>query len=131
MWMAFTQGVMKLPGVILEIEENQLAMSKSLKKIEQNLEKRKLKEMLGKGGRYKSTNFSVKSKTSSPTSSYYNMGRSSGGMTFLPMVLPTKTSSPPQVPSIQSPATEVAFISPMNVADPYRQLTPEIYGIFV
>ena len=131
MWMAFTQGVMKLPGVILEIEENQLAMSKSLKKIEQNLEQRKLKEMLEKGGRYKSTNFNVKSKTSSPTSSYYNMGRSAGGMTFLPMVLPTKQSAPPQVPSIQSPATDVPFISPMNVADPYRQLTPEIYGIFV
>jgi hypothetical protein len=129
MWMAFTQGVMKLPGVILEIEENQLAMSKSLKSIEKNLKQKELKEMIG--GRYKSTNFSVKSKTSSPTSSYYNMGRSAGGMTFLPMVLPTKQSPPPTIPTPQASATDVPFISPMNVADPYRQLTPEIYGIFV
>lgn len=62
----------------------------------------------------------------------YNLGPTSGGgMTFLPMVLPTKQSAPPTIPTPQAPATEVPFISSMNVADPYRQLTPEIYGIFV
>tara|TARA_R100001443_G_scaffold108935_1_gene119904 strand:- start:1779 stop:3032 length:1254 start_codon:yes stop_codon:yes gene_type:complete len=53
------------------------------------------------------------------------------GMNFIPINLPTITKNQPQLPSISSVATNVLHISSKNVSDPYRQLTPDIYGIYV
>ena len=55
--------------------------------------------------------------------------QSGGGMTFLPMVLPTQKSKPPQIPQMQSPATEAPNISSVNPGNPFMMLTPELYGI--
>ena len=95
---------------------------------------RKFGEVTGRLDKSLKQKAAIKSLTNSGGGSRpnYNLGPTSGGgMTFLPMVLPTKQSAPPTIPTPQAPATEVPFISSMNVADPYRQLTPEIYGIFV
>ena len=53
------------------------------------------------------------------------------GMNFIPINLPTITKTPPQLPALSSVATNVVHISSKNVSDPYRQLTPDIYGIYV
>jgi len=53
------------------------------------------------------------------------------GMNFIPINLPTITKTPPQLPSSSSVATEVIHVSSKNVSDPYRQLTSDVYGIYV
>ena len=79
---------------------------------------------------------SARSKSVSATPRTYNynlisQGDSSGGMTFLPMNLPPIRSKPPEIPTPENQATDVPIISPVNMANPYMQLTPELYGIFV
>jgi hypothetical protein len=135
MWEMFSGAIKKLFLITRRQEETSRKFGEVTDKLDKSLkvEKQKaaIKSLSGGGGGSRASSFNVKPKAS-PTPSYYNLGRSAGGgMTFLPMVLPTKQSAPPTIPTPQAPATEVPFISPMNVADPYRQLTPEIYGIFV
>jgi hypothetical protein len=135
MWEMFSGAIKKLFLITRRQEETSRKFGEVTEKLDKSLkvEKQKaaIKSLSGGGGGSRASSFNVKPKAS-PTPSYYNLGRSAGGgMTFLPMVLPTKQSAPPTIPTPQAPATEVPFISPMNVADPYRQLTPEIYGIFV
>lgn len=135
MWEMFSGAIKKLFLITKRQEETSRKFGEVTEKLDKSLkvEKQKaaIKSLTGGGGGSRASSFNVKPKAS-PTPSYYNLGRSAGGgMTFLPMVLPTKQSAPPTIPTPQAPATEVPFISPMNVADPYRQLTPEIYGIFV
>ena len=43
----------------------------------------------------------------------------------------TNQMPPPEIPVPQGPATEVPDISSVNMADPYRQITPMLYGITV
>ena len=43
----------------------------------------------------------------------------------------TNQLPPPEIPVPSGPATEVPDISSVNLADPYRQLTPMLYGITV
>lgn len=50
---------------------------------------------------------------------------------FIPLNLPPITSKPPEISTPTRTATEVPNISSVNVANPYMQLTPELYGIFV
>jgi len=54
---------------------------------------------------------------------------SSGGMTLLPMVLPTQKSKPPEIPQMQGKATEVPVISPVDFSNPWMDISPEWYGI--
>jgi len=54
---------------------------------------------------------------------------SSGGMTFLPMVLPTQKSKPPQMPQMQNVATDVPLVSPVDFTNPWMDISPEWYGI--
>ena len=131
-WTAFSKGVRELLLTSQRQEKTEKVLEESVSKLSQSIRTEKAKKALtNSGGGSRASSFNVKPKAS-PTPSYYSMGRSAGGgMTFLPMVLPTKQPKLPTIPTPQAPATEVAFISPMNVADPYRQLTPEIYGIFV
>jgi hypothetical protein len=136
MWEMFSGAIKKLFLVTRRQEETSRKFGEVTDKLNKNLKVERQRAAIesltgGKGGGSRASSFNVRPKAS-PTPSYYNLGRSAGGgMTFLPMVLPTKQSAPPTIPTPQAPATEVPFISPMNVADPYRQLTPEIYGIFV
>ena len=57
--------------------------------------------------------------------------RGRGGVNI--QTLPTITNQlpPPEVKVPSGPATEVPDISSVNIADPYRQLTPMLYGITV
>lgn len=57
--------------------------------------------------------------------------RGRGGVNI--QTLPTITNQlpPPEVKVPSGPATEVPDISSVNMADPYRQLTPMLYGITV
>ena len=59
-----------------------------------------------------------------------NSTSGSGGMNFLPMVLPTQKSKPPQIPQIQSnKETEVPLISPIDFSNPWMEISTEWYGI--
>ena len=121
MWEMFSGAIKKLFLITRRQEETTRKFGEVTDRLDKSLQKQKQKA-------------AIKSLTNSGGGSRpnYNLGPTSGGgMTFLPMVLPTKQSAPPTIPTPQAPATEVPFISSMNVADPYRQLTPEIYGIFV
>lgn len=67
--------------------------------------------------------------SAAPKVSNINMTITSGGMTFLPMVLPKQTSKPPQIPQYSGSATEVPLISPINFANYWMNISPELYGI--
>ena len=60
-----------------------------------------------------------------------NLASTKSGLNFIPINLPTITKNQPQLLSSSSVATNVLHISSKNVSDPYRQLTPDIYGIYV
>jgi hypothetical protein len=45
------------------------------------------------------------------------------------MVLPKQSSTPPQIPQMQGKATEVPTVSPINFANYWMEVTPELYGI--
>ena len=53
----------------------------------------------------------------------------SGGMTLLPMVLPTQKSKPPEIPQMQGRAGEIQAISPIDFSNPWMDISPEWYGI--
>lgn len=50
---------------------------------------------------------------------------------FVPINLPPIKSKPPEISTPTRTATDVPNISSVNIANPYMQLTPELYGIFV
>ena len=53
----------------------------------------------------------------------------SGGMTLLPMVLPTQKSKPPEIPQMQGRSGEIQAISPIDFSNPWMDISPEWYGI--
>jgi hypothetical protein len=143
LWVLFSQAVTKL----ISVTDYQKEVSKQFKKTieifdkylkDEILKKKKSKKPPGGGGGGRSMSMNARSdqKSVSATPKVYNynlisQGNSSGGMTFLPMNLPPIKSKPPEIPMPSNPATEVPVISSVNMANPYMQLTPEIYGIFV
>ena len=58
-----------------------------------------------------------------------DMGEGGINMINLPPI--TNKIPPPELPSMGDQATEVPEISSVNMADPYRQLSPMLYGITV
>ena len=50
---------------------------------------------------------------------------------IIPINLPPIKSKPPEISTPTRTATDVPNISSVNIANPYMQLTPELYGIFV
>ena len=58
-----------------------------------------------------------------------DMREGSINMIELPPI--TNQLPPPEIPVPSGPATEVPDVSSVNLADPYRQLTPMLYGITV
>tara|TARA_B100002019_G_scaffold270319_1_gene263819 strand:+ start:397 stop:2058 length:1662 start_codon:yes stop_codon:yes gene_type:complete len=58
-----------------------------------------------------------------------DIGEGKINMIELPSI--TNQLPPPEIPVPSGPATEVPEVSSVNLADPYRQLTPMLYGITV
>jgi len=128
LWTAFSMGINKL----LMVSKYQDDVNKEFSKViedqdryQRNLKTKRLSEATG-GGSRSPARFTPKT----PKVTNVNLvPQSGGGMTFLPMVLPTQKSKPPQIPQMQSPATEAPNISSVNPGNPFMMLTPELYGI--
>jgi len=128
LWTAFSMGINKL----LMVSKYQDDVNKEFSKViedqdryQRNLKTKRLSEATG-GGSRSPARFTPKA----PKVTNVNVvSQSGGGMTFLPMVLPTQKSKPPQIPQMQSPATEAPNISSVNPGNPFMMLTPELYGI--
>ncbi len=128
LWTAFSMGINKL----LMVSKYQDDVNKEFSKViedqdryQRNLKTKRLSEGTG-GGSRSPARFTPKA----PKVTNVNVvPQSGGGMTFLPMVLPTQKSKPPQIPQMQSPATEAPNISSVNPGNPFMMLTPELYGI--
>ena len=128
LWTAFSMGINKL----LMVSKYQDDVNKEFSKViedqdryQRNLKTKRLSEGTG-GGSRSPARFTPKT----PKVTNVNLvPQSGGGMTFLPMVLPTQKSKPPQIPQMQSPATEAPNISSVNPGNPFMMLTPELYGI--
>ena len=158
LWDGFSRAIGKLASVSEYQKEVSKEYSKVIKDfdeyLKQEINKKKTKTPSGGGGtrRAKISTEKVKQQpqintkvsfssqqtnvkiSSSPRITNVNMTpppSSGGGITFLPMVLPTQKSKPPQIPTPQNTATDVPFITSVNMSNPYMQLTPEMYGIFV
>ena len=54
-----------------------------------------------------------------------------GNISMMELAPITNQLPPPEIPVPSGPATEVPEVSSVNLADPYRQLTPMLYGITV
>jgi len=158
LWDGFSRAIGKLASVSEYQKEVSKEYSKVIKDfdeyLKQEINKKKTETPSGGGGTRRAkisaekvkqqpqinTKVSFSSQqtnvriSSSPRITNVNMTpppSSGGGMTFLPMVLPTQKSKPPQIPTPQNTATDVPFITSVNMSNPYMQLTPEMYGIFV
>ena len=57
--------------------------------------------------------------------------RGRGGVNIVNLPPITNQMPPPELPSMGDQATDVPSISSVNMADPYRQLSPMLYGITV
>ena len=126
LWTAFSMGINKL----LMVSKYQDDVNKEFSKVieDQDRYQRNLKtKRLSEGGGSRSpARFTPKA----PKVTNVNVvPQSGGGMTFLPMVLPTKKPESPKIPQMQSPATEAPNISSVNPGNPYMMLTLELYGI--
>ena len=128
LWTAFSMGINKL----LIVSKYQDDVNKEFSKViedqdgyQRNLKTKRLSEATGGGN-----GTAAKLTPKTPKVTNVNIvAQSGGGMTFLPMVLPTQKSKPPQIPQMQSPATEAPNISSVNPGNPFMMLTPELYGI--
>lgn len=133
LWTAFSMGINKLMMVSKYQEDVQKEFSKSIEDQDSYLRNQKTKRLSmgaiggGIGGGSRSP---AKVTPREPKVANINVSpQSGGGMTFLPMVLPTQRSKPPQIPQMQSPATEAPNIPSANPGNPFMMLTPELYGI--
>jgi len=141
LWTLFSQAVTKLVSVTDYQKEVSKQFQKTIETFDKYLKDEILKKKLskntsGNGGPTTVGSRSTQQKVSAAPKTYnYNLisqgDSSAGGMTFLPMNLPPIRSKPPEIPVPSTQATDVPIISPINMANPYMHLTPELYGIFV
>lgn len=133
LWVTFSQAIRKL----LSVSQYQKEVSQEFSKVIEDFNKY-LKDDIakkktgGKGGGFRMSSATKQTSISAaPKVANINMSIStgSGGMTFLPMVLPKQSSKPPQIPQMQGKATEVPVISPVNYANYWMDISPELYGI--
>lgn len=141
LWTLFTQAINKLLTVSDYQRDVSIEFSKVIedfnKYLKDEILKKKSKPTKPGGGGFRVPSISAKpisqpaSVSAAPRITNINMNVSagSGGMTFLPMVLPKQSSKPPQIPQMQGKATDVPVISPVNFANPYMEVTPSLYGI--
>ena len=128
LWTAFSMGINKL----LMVSKYQDDVNKEFSKVieDQDRYQRNLKTKRLSGGTGGGSRSPARFTPKTPKVTNVNVvPQSGGGMTFLPMVLPTQKSKPPQIPQMQSPATEAPNISSVNPGNPFMMLTPELYGI--
>jgi hypothetical protein len=145
-WTDFSQAIKKL---FIITEYQQEVQEKMFKVIEQfsdylkeQINKKLLDEGIGGAASGPGMNFMPTSRpatmqpkiimsSTSPRSyeSLASNNNGSGGMTFLPMVLPTQKSKPPEIPQMQGKATEVPVVSPVDFSNPWMEVSPEWYGI--
>jgi len=131
LWTAFSMGINKLLMVSKYQDDVNKEFSKVIEdqdKYQRNLKTERLSEATG-GGMTGIRMPKIAPKAPNVTNVNLVPQSGGGGMTFLPMVLPTQKSKPPQIPQMQSPATEAPNISSVNPGNPFMMLTPELYGI--
>ena len=135
LWGTFTLAIEKLLGVVSKQGELAQDFGDAIQQFDRFIEQEKAKKILdggtGGGGRMgiKVPNIKPTKPKSGATLSSVPGSSKSGGMNFLPMVLPTQTSKPPEIPEMQSEANRIDVISPINILNPYMDVTPELYGI--
>jgi hypothetical protein len=135
LWGTFTLAIEKLLGVVSKQGELAQDFGDAIQQFDRFIEQEKAKKILdggtGGGGRMgiKVPNIKPTKPKSGTTLSSVPGSSKSGGMNFLPMVLPTQTSKPPEIPEMQSEANRIDVISPINILNPYMDVTPELYGI--
>jgi len=152
LWTLFSQAVLKLIRVSDRQKEVSEEFSKVIKDFDRFVQNEIDKQMvkgkslaeilagrssvyLGGNDRVPTTMTNVSRSFSKPSIRSRSISSSSqssgGGINFIPMNLPAIQTPPPQIPTPQTTATDVPIISSVNMANPYMQLTPEMYGIFV
>jgi len=134
-WNLFSQAITKVINVTAiqkEVSDNFNRVIKDFDKyLKDDIAKKRTSKPGGGGGGFRVPSTKPRSISAAPRSTnvIINAPSGSGGMTFLPMVLPKQSSKPPQIPQMQGKATEVPVISPVNFANPWMDVTPELYGI--
>ena len=131
MWVKFSEATKKL----LEVSSLQTSVSEEFAKViedhNQYLKDDIIKKRTGQGGGYSFNR--PKQSSVTPTQKIQNniimSSPGSGGINFLPMVLPKQSSKPPQIPQMSNTATEVVPILTFNMVNPWMDVTPEVYGI--
>jgi len=144
LWGTFTLAVQKLLGVVSKQKELAQDFGNVIEKFNRFIEQEKARKILDGsdgGGETRPVprgtgemgigfpNIKPSKPKSGVTLSSVPDSSKSGGMNFLPMVLPTQTSKPPEIPEMQEQANGVNVISPINILNPYMDATPELYGI--
>ncbi len=134
LWVVFSQAIRKLLSVSQYQKEVSQEFSKVIEDFNKYLKDDIMKKKTSKpgGGGFRMSSAPKQTPISAaPKVANINMSIStgSGGMTFLPMVLPKQSSKPPQIPQMQGKATEVPVISPVNFANYWMDISPELYGI--
>ena len=144
LWGTFTLAVQKLLGVVSKQKELAQDFGNAIEKFNRFIEQEKARKILDGsdgGGETRPVprgtgemgigfpNIKPSKPKSGVTLSSVPDSSKSGGMNFLPMVLPTQTSKPPEIPEMQEQANRVDVISPINILNPYMDATPELYGI--
>ena len=131
LWLEFAQAVRKLFDVSERQKYTSEEFSKVIEDFDTYLKDDILKKKTGGTGGAGQGGMRTKQISATPkvTNVIVNSSPGSGGMTFFPMVLPTQKSKPPQIPQMQSKATDVPVISPVDFTNPWMDISPELYGI--
>jgi len=131
LWVEFSNAVRKLVEVSSLQTDVSEKFAKAIEDHDQYLKDDIIKKRIGQGGGYSFNR--PKQSSVTPTQKIQNniimSSPGSGGMNFLPMVLPKQSSKPPQIPQMNNTATEVVPILPFNMVNPWMDVTPEVYGI--
>ena len=141
LWTQFSQAINKLFSVTERQKKTAEEFAKVLEDfnryIEDDIQKKKTSGVPPQGGgiggmatTIRPSSSEKKQISAAPRITNFIMNSSpTGGMNFLPMVLPTQKSKPPQMPQMKTKANEVVAISPIDVTNPWMEVTSEWYGI--
>ena len=141
LWTQFSQAINKLFSVTERQKKTAEEFAKVLEDfnryIEDDIQKKKTSGVPPQGGgiggmatTIRPSSSEKKQISAAPRITNFIMNSSpTGGMNFLPMVLPTQKSKPPQMPQMKTKANEVVAISPIDVTNPWMEITSEWYGI--
>ena len=132
MWEMFTKAVGRLSLVIQKQKNNAEKFGKNIEEHLKHVKADKINRGRSEGGGVRP----IKPKKATFVgggSRSVNVGQlvqsNEGSPIMIPMDLPTITSNPPEVPSLETKATDVPIISSTNGLNRYMDLVPEILGI--